>query len=81
MYGAISGLSFKTTLVSPFSSVTFELSSTPVSVKAQNLVTEETVDITDKVKLDKRLEISGEILSEINGTIANKPAIRLIVTY
>ena len=64
-----------------FSSVTFELSSTPVSVKAQNLVTEETVDITDKVRLDKRLEISGEILSEINGTIANKPAIRLIVTY
>lgn len=64
-----------------FSSVTFELSATPVSIKAQNLVTEETVNITDKLTLARNLRIPGKILEEINGISANKPAVRLIVTY
>ena len=64
-----------------FSSVTFELSATPVSIKVQNLVTEETVNITDKSTLASNLRIPGKILEEINGISANKPAVRLIVTY
>ena len=64
-----------------FSSVTFELLTSPISVKAQNLLTEEIVDISSKITLDKKLKISGEILKEINGETSNKSAVRLIVTY
>ena len=64
-----------------FSNVTFKLSSKPISVKAQNLVTETTVDITEKINLDKKLEISGNILAQVNGELINKPAIRIILAY
>ena len=39
------------------------------------------VNITDKLTLARSLRIPGKILEEINGISANKPAVRLIVTY
>ena len=64
-----------------FSSVNFQLSKVPVSVRAQNLFTEEFFDITDKLELDKQLKITGDILEMVNGKSILKAAVRLIVTY
>lgn len=63
-----------------FSSITFALSSSPVSVKMKNLFTNETVDVTKELALDKNLTIPGTLLKQMSGE-AGKSAVQLILSY
>ena len=65
-----------------FNSIEFQLSKTPANVIVQNIITNETVDLTDKIALDRNLRITGNVLREVYADFEDYAiGNRLIITY
>lgn len=65
-----------------FECLTFLLGAIPVSVIMKNLITEETIDVSDRIVLDRKLKISGDLFRLFeNCDESIQPAVYLTIIY
>lgn len=65
-----------------FENLTFCFSKVPMAVKMRNLLSDEMVDVTGKITLEKELKVSGDVLRLFeSGKDRIQPAIHMMVSF